>query len=94
VRFTNTGIGHARNLRINQLRFRTLAGSGTVTFLPALSGGLPLSLGPLDAGASATVRLYLNVPGTVLRFSITETGTVQNVAGTNYSYSTTQSVIP
>jgi hypothetical protein len=30
----------------------------------------------------------------VLRFSITETGTVQNVAGTTYNYSTTQSVIP
>jgi hypothetical protein len=94
VRLINTGTGHARNLIINQLRFRTLAGSGTVTFLPALSGGLPLSIGQLDVGASATVRLYLDVPGTVMRFSITETGTVQNVAGTTYNYSTTQSVIP
>jgi hypothetical protein len=94
VRFSNNGTGHARNLRINKLRFRTLAGSGAVTFLPALSGALPLSIGALDVGASAVVRLFLSVPGTVTRFSITETGTVQNVAGTTYSYSTVQSAIP
>jgi hypothetical protein len=73
---------------------RTLSGSGIVTYLPALSGALPLSIGNLDVGASSTIRLYLNVPATVTRFSITETGAVQNVVDTQFSYSTAQSVIP
>jgi hypothetical protein len=94
VRLTNTGTGHARNLKITQLLLRTLSGSGTVTYLPALSGALPLSIGSLDVGASSTVRLYLSVPATVTRFSITESGTVQNVVGTQFSYSTAQSVFP
>jgi len=94
VRLTNTGTGHARNLKISQLLLRTLSGSGIVTYLPALSGALPLAIGSLDVSASTTVRLYLSVPSTVTRFSITETGTVNNVTGTLYSYSTAQSVIP
>jgi hypothetical protein len=94
VTLTNTGTGHARNLKISQLPLRTLAGSGSVTYLPTLSGALPLSIGSLDVGASSTVRLFLGVPSTVTRFSITETGTVNNVLGTMYSFSTAQSVIP
>jgi len=94
VRLTNTGTGHARSLKITQIPLRTLSGSGTVTYLPALSGALPLSIGNLDVGDSMTIRLYLSVPTTVTRFSITETGTLVNVAGTMYSYSTAQSVIP
>jgi len=94
VRLTNTGTGHARNLKISQLLLRTLSGSGIVTYLPALSGALPLSIGNLDVGASSTIRLYLSVPATVTRFSITESGAVQNVVDTQFSYSTAQSVIP
>jgi hypothetical protein len=94
VRLTNSGTGHARNVKISQLALRVLSGSGTVSYLPALSGALPLSIGSLDVGASSTVRLYFSVPATVTRFSITETGAVNNVVGTLYSFSTAQSVIP
>ena len=51
-------------------------------------------MGSLDVGATSVVRLYLNVPATVTRFSITENGTLQDVAGTSFSYSLAQSVIP
>jgi hypothetical protein len=94
VRFSNTGTGNARNVRINQATLRTLSGSGTVTYNGALSPALPYAIGSLDLGASTTVRFYLNVPSTVTRFSITETGALQNVAGTGFSYSIGQPIIP
>jgi hypothetical protein len=94
LRLTNTGDGHARNVRINTLAFRTLSGTGTVSYNAALSGTLPLVVGALDVGASNIMRLYLNLPSTVTRFSITEGGTLQNVAGTSFNFSTAQSVIP
>jgi hypothetical protein len=86
-----TGTGNARNLQVNQIAFRTLSGTGTVSLLSAAP---PLVVGSLDVGAATTLRLYLNVPSTVTRFGITETGSVQDVIGTNYSYSIAQSLYP
>ncbi len=94
VRLTNTGTGNARNLSISQLPLRTLLGSGTVTQNTSLSPLLPLAIGNLDVGASTTIRLILNVPSTVTKFSVTESGPVQDVGGTAYSYSTAQVVYP
>jgi von Willebrand factor A domain-containing protein 7 len=51
-------------------------------------------VGDLDVGQSVTVTINLTVPSTVTRFSITETGTLQNVGGANYSFSIGQAVIP
>jgi len=92
--FTNSGTGHARSVSISTLTFRTLSGSGSVTYDAAASGPLPRSVGDLDVGASAVLRLLLNVPATVARFSITEGGTLRNVAGTAMSYASGQAVIP
>lgn len=94
LRLTNTGTGHARNINLNQVILRTLSGSGTVTYNTSLSPALPSSVGNLDVGASTTIRLYVNVPSTVTRFSLTENGVVQDVAGTSVNYSIGQSVIP
>lgn len=91
LRLSNTGTGNARNLQVNQIAFRTLSGTGTVSLLSAAP---PLVVGSLDVGAATTLRLYLNVPSTVTRFGITETGSVQDVIGTNYSYSIAQSLYP
>lgn len=94
LQVSNTGTGSARAVKITQVALRALAGSGTVTYNSALSGALPLPLGSLDAGASVPVRIYLGLPASVTRFSITETGTLQDVTGASYSYSLAQSVIP
>ncbi len=94
VRLTNTGTGNARNLAINQFPLRTLFGSGTVTYNTSLSPALPLAIGNLDVGASTTIRLFLNVPSTVTKFSVTESGPVQDAGGTTYSYSAAQVVYP
>jgi hypothetical protein len=94
VRLANTGTGHARNVRIDQIPVRTLGGTGTVTLNTALMAPLPMVIGSLDVGASTTVRVFLNVPATVTRLSVTESGPLANVLGTAYTYSTAQSVIP
>ncbi|MGA2511120.1 MAG: Ig-like domain repeat protein [Candidatus Acidiferrales bacterium] len=94
VVLTNTGTGNAQNLIINSLVFRTLSGTGTVTYNSTLSPSLPITIGNLAVGVAATTRLFLNVPGTAKRISVTENGPVQDVLGTNYNYSTAEALIP
>jgi hypothetical protein len=91
LQLTNTGFTAAQAVNINQVTFRTLSGSGTVTL-----GGpmLPAAEGPLGIGASTSVPLTLNVPATVTRFSITESGNMKDGAGNAYNYSVAQTVIP
>jgi probable HAF family extracellular repeat protein len=91
---TNIGKGLAQNAQIVQLTFQTLAGTGTVALDTALSPSLPINGGELAVNGSFTTRLYLNVPATVQRFSIVESGFVQDVIGTSYLYSNGQSIIP
>lgn len=88
---TNNGTGGARDLKVSQVLFKTLSGSGAVTLVSPV---LPVMIGNLDVGASTTLRLTLNVPATVTRFSITEGGTLKDVGGTSFSFSLAQSVIP
>jgi hypothetical protein len=91
LQFTNTGLTAAQAVNINQIAFRTLSGSGTVT----LAGpALPAALGPLAAGATMTATLTLKVPTAVTRFSLTETGNLLDAASNGYSYSIAQTVIP
>ncbi len=94
VKLTNTGTGNARNLRITQVLLRTLLGSGNVTYNATLSPSLPMMIGSLDVGASVTRRLFLDVPATVTKLAIIESGSVQDVVGTNYTYSTAEVVFP
>ncbi|HTU46850.1 MAG TPA: PKD domain-containing protein [Bryobacteraceae bacterium] len=94
VVLTNTGTGNAESLQITSLTLRTLGGTGTVTYDTALSPSLPITIGVLDVGAAVSTRVYLNVPATVTRISVTENGPVQDVTGTNYNYSTAESLIP
>jgi hypothetical protein len=77
LQLTNTGTGHARNVSITSITLQRLTGTGAVTYDAARSGPVPMAIGSLDAGATRTVRLYLNVPLTVARFSITESVTLQ-----------------
>jgi beta-lactam-binding protein with PASTA domain len=91
---TNTGTGNARNLILNALTFRTLSGTGTVTYNATLSPTLPLTIGALDVGTATTYKVYLNVPSTVSRISVTASGPVQDVLGTNYNYSTAVALVP
>jgi len=40
------------------------------------------------------VTLTLNVPSTVTKFSLTEQGTLQNIAGTTFSFALAEAVSP
>jgi hypothetical protein len=94
LQISNTGTGVANAVSINRLDFRTLSGTGSVTYNTSLSPPLPILLSTLDIGASTTRRLYLNVPSTVTRFSVTESGTLTNAVGTSIGFSTAQSIFP
>jgi len=87
--FKNAGPGSALNTSVAALSVRTLAGTGT----PALVSATPIEVGSLAAGASQTVRVLLNVPPTVTRFSIAESGFVTNDIGGSLTFSLSQAVI-
>jgi RNA polymerase sigma factor (TIGR02999 family) len=94
VQLKNRGTGHARRTRLQRLEFKTLNHHGAVSLNRQLSPQLPLALGDLDVGAGVTVRLYLNVPATARRFSISAVGTMLDVAGAKLKFSSAQAVIP
>ncbi|WP_019866566.1 PKD domain-containing protein [Methylovulum miyakonense] len=94
VQFTNTGPGTAKNVRITNLVFRTLSGTGTVSLNATLTASLPLITPSVDIGSSFTVPIVVNVASGVLRFSLTESGNVADLKGGIYTFSEVQSVIP
>jgi hypothetical protein len=91
LQLTNSGFTAAQSVSINQIILRALSGTGTVTLS---SPTLPLAAGSLAIGASTTVPLSFNVPSTVTRFSLTESGTIKDASGNGYSYSIAQTIIP
>ena len=93
LKFTNSGTGIARNVTITQFTQAVLSGAGNVAYDKSRSPALPIVLGDLAVGASKTVRVTFVVPPPVKRFSITEAGTLSNVAGTTFSFSTSE-VVP
>jgi hypothetical protein len=84
---TNVGLGPAVSTKITGFTARTLSGSGTVS---VTAPSLPFSVGNLAVGGSSTVSLTLTVPSTVTRFSLTQTGTVQDVNHKTYTYSNSE----
>jgi von Willebrand factor A domain-containing protein 7 len=94
VRFTNTGPGAAQNFTVSSLNFRTLSGSGAVTYNTMLAPALPLTMPNVDVGSFVTITLTLDVPLTARRFTISETGSVLDTNGATYAFSQAQAVIP
>jgi VCBS repeat-containing protein len=90
LKLTNTGTGNAFNLAITESAFRTLTGTGSVSLLNPGT----IAVGNLEAGASTTIRILLNRPVTVKRFSFTQTMTFNDVTGVNFSASAAQTIIP
>jgi hypothetical protein len=92
VQFKNAGAGIGQNVTITNVTFRTLTGTGTVTYNSTLSPLLPDSLGNLNAGATVTVRFFINAPLTVTHFSINENGSVTDASNKTYSFAAGQAV--
>jgi hypothetical protein len=91
LKITDTSQGSASNILTNTILFRTLSGTGVVTYV---GPSLPISVGDLAPGASTTIVLTFTVPSTVVRFAVMENGTVQDAHGTTLNYSMTQSATP
>ena len=94
LQITNVGTDVAQNVMLSQFGFRTLNGTGQVTLSNAASPSLPILKDILPVGLSATVRVFLNRPATVLRFSISENGTVTDIAGAPHAFAAAQAIIP
>jgi hypothetical protein len=94
LQLTNVGTGNALGVNLASLTLRTLLGTGSVTYDAVRSGPLPLQVGGINVGATRIVRVYLNVPLTVQRFTITEAGTLQDVLGNIGNFSAAQAVFP
>jgi hypothetical protein len=94
LKLTNNGKGSASEVQVQHLLFKTLTGTGQVTLNTALSPKMPIVGNPLQPAASTTMRLYFNIPSTVSRFTMTETGQVFDVIGLPYSFSFAQAIIP
>lgn len=86
--FTDSGPGSALGTAITSLGLRALAGSGAIT----AASPLPVTVGDLGAGVSQTVRILLNVPAGVSRFSIAESGTLTSDVGAALTFSISQAV--
>jgi hypothetical protein len=91
LRITNSGLGPARTVFVDQLAFRVLSGPATSP-VTAQAPALPISLGDINPGASVTVTLTLTVPAGVRRFGIYETGRLAVQSGDVLTFSMGQSI--
>ena len=69
LQLNNSGPAMAIGVSVTTITVKTLTGTGAISATSAL----PLTIGDLVAGGSATIRVFLNVPASVTRFSISET---------------------
>jgi murein DD-endopeptidase MepM/ murein hydrolase activator NlpD len=93
LKITNTGSGIAQNTVVKNINFKTLFGTGSVTVNEALSQLRPINVGYLNVGESRVITVYLNVPSTVYRFTISENGTVQDMVDVTSIFSVGQTII-
>lgn len=93
VRFTNSGTGNARKLRIDLITALLTKGTGKLALVlpvcPAFVG-----VGNLDAGASDTVHMVLKLPATIRQFVLGEVGNFDNVKGVPRLFAEAQTVNP
>lgn len=84
LRVQNGGAGVAHDLSINQLLLRTLTGNGNATLV---APALPLAVGDLAAGQTVEIQVVVDVPTSVKKLSLTETGrlAVTGTPGTAFS---------
>jgi hypothetical protein len=94
IAVTNTGTGSAADIRLVQLAFKTLTGSGVVPYNGSASPPLPRIIGGLDPGGSTSVRFYLNVNPGVARCSFTAKLTARALSGTTQVFIIEQRVTP
>lgn len=73
----NNGNVGLQNVTVDKIDVRVLAGSGEAS----LASSIPIAAGDLAAGAGTTIEFDLNVPTTVKKLSLIESGGIQSGAG-------------
>ena len=84
---TNAGPATAIGISAQTIALHALSGSGAVSVLTPL----PLTIGDIQAGASVTTRVFLNIPAGVTRFSIAESLAWESTTGQPLNVSLSQS---
>jgi hypothetical protein len=79
---TNNGTAALKGITLNQVGLRTRAGSGQAMLTSPL---LPFTVGDLAPGAASIVMLQLQVPESVRRLAISESGIFKDYLGTSYA---------
>jgi hypothetical protein len=85
------GPSAVKNVTLLGLEFHTISGTNAVT---ATGPATPFTIGYLPAGITKILRIGVNVPATVLRFSVKELFSIENREGNTHSYSQVQLVAP
>jgi len=91
VSMRNAGSEPVRQLLVSGISARVLAGSGTVI---VSSPAVPVTVGNLAPGQAMTLPITLSVPSSVTRFTLTQSGSVQDAQGSSFSFSLAQAVTP
>lgn len=92
LQITNLGTDVAENVNLNQLVLQAQSGTGQAIFNNVLSPRLPIHASSLEVNGSTTVRIFVTTQGTVGTISLSETGTVVDIFGTQIPFSQTQSI--
>jgi len=91
LKVQNSGAGDAHGVNIGQLLLRTLVGSGGATLV---SPALPITVGDLAAGASVDIPLVVDVPASVKKLSLTESGKLVTTGAPSAAFSSAQVFYP
>ena len=88
----NVGDGVAADTAVTSLRLQILSGTGTVSVY-RLTPPLPIRVPPLGVGQFAQLLIYLDVPSTVTRFSLSEDLLVHDTNNVAIRFSLGQRII-
>lgn len=87
----NTGVQKLDSVDLSDISLRTLAGQGEAKLAETK---LPLAIGELTGGASTTLALTLEVPISVTKLQLTESGTTRSCGDFPYRFSLGQVIYP
>jgi hypothetical protein len=88
---TNTGGSTANLVALTTLDASVLTGTGTVSIAAPT---VPLSVGTIAQGASASVPVKVIITGTVTRFRLSIGGTMTNSSNSTLTFSGSSALVP
>jgi hypothetical protein len=87
----NSGTKNITSIEISQVGLRTLAGAHEATLI---APALPIHIDKLTPGTSSTIALTLDVPQSVNKLELTESGTAETGESSPYKFSLGQAIFP